>query len=62
MLSSVFKSNQAIQVNIQIMRAFTRLRQLVLDSAELRKEIEVLRSETENKFQIIFQALDQLPP
>ncbi len=60
MLSSILKSDKAIQVNIQIMRAFTRLRQLVLDSAELRKEIEELRNETENKFQIIFQALDQL--
>ena len=60
MLSSVLKSDKAIQVNIQIMRAFTRLRQLVLDSAELRKEIEELRSETDNKFQIVFQALDQL--
>ena len=60
MLSSVLKSDKAIQVNIQIMRAFTRLRQLVLDSSELRKEIEELRNETENKFQIIFQALDQL--
>jgi hypothetical protein len=60
MLSSVLNSDQAIQVNVQIMRAFTRLRQLVLDSSELRKEIEELRNETENKFQIIFQALDQL--
>ena len=60
MLSSVLKSDKAIQVNIQIMRAFTRLRQLVLDSSELRKEIEELRNEAENKFQIIFQALDQL--
>ncbi|WP_144311485.1 hypothetical protein [Desulfonatronospira thiodismutans] len=59
-LSSVLKSDKAIQVNIQIMRAFTRLRQLVLDSSELRKEIEELRNEAENKFQIIFQALDQL--
>ena len=60
MLSSVLKSDKAIQVNIQIMRAFTKLRQLFLDSAELRKEIEELRNETENKFQIVFQTLDQL--
>jgi len=60
MLSSVLKSDKAIQVNIQIMRAFTKLRQLVLGNAELRKEIEELRSETENKFQIVFQTLDQL--
>ncbi|MDZ7760801.1 MAG: ORF6N domain-containing protein [Desulfovermiculus sp.] len=60
MLSSVLKSDKAIQVNIQIMRAFTKLRQMIFDNAELRKEVEELRSETEDKFQIVFQALDQL--
>ena len=60
MLSSVLKSESAIQVNIQIMRAFTRLRQLIIDNAELRKEIEDLRTETEGKFEIVFKALDQL--
>ena len=60
MLSSVLKSESAIQVNIQIMRAFTRLRQLIIDNAELRREIESLRSETEGKFEIVFKALDQL--
>jgi hypothetical protein len=60
MLSSVLKSDKAIQVNIQIMRAFTRLRQMIVDNAELRKEVEELRSETEDKFQIVFEALDQL--
>ncbi|MBU4420140.1 MAG: ORF6N domain-containing protein, partial [Proteobacteria bacterium] len=37
MLSSVLRSERAIHVNIQIMRVFTRLRQLVLDNEELRK-------------------------
>lgn len=60
MLSSVLKSESAIQVNIQIMRAFTKLRQLIIDNAELRKEIENLRTETEGKFEIVFKALDQL--
>ncbi len=60
MLSSVLKSDQAIQVNIHIMRAFTRLRQFVLDKGELRKEIENLRTETEGKFRIIFETLDHL--
>jgi hypothetical protein len=60
MLSSVLRSRTAIQVNIQIMRAFTRLRQMIFDNAELRKEIEELRGETEDKFQIVFEALDQL--
>ena len=43
MLSSVLKSERAMQVNIQIMRAFTNMRQYLLDNKELRKEIEDLR-------------------
>ncbi len=40
MLSSVLKSARAIQINIQIMRAFVRIRNLVADNSELRKAIE----------------------
>ena len=60
MLSSVLRSKTAIQINIQIMRAFTRIRQLILDSADLRREIEELRQETDGKFRIVFQTLEQL--
>ncbi len=60
MLSSVLNSDRAIQVNIQIMRAFTKLRHLVVDNVELRKEIESLRTESEGKFRIIFETLDHL--
>ncbi len=60
MLSSVLRSKRAIQINIQVMRAFTRLRQLILDSADLRREIEELRQETDGKFRIVFQTLEQL--
>jgi len=60
MLSSVLRSKTAIQVNIQIMRAFTRIRQIILDSADLRREIEELREETDGKFRIVFQTLEQL--
>ena len=60
MISSVLKSDKAIQVNIQIMRAFTKLRNLLLDNAELRKDIEDLREDTGGKFRIVFEALDQL--
>jgi hypothetical protein len=47
-------------VNIQIIRAFTKLRHLVVDNVELRKEIESLRTEPEGKFKIIFETLDHL--
>jgi len=60
MISSVLKSDKAIQVNIQIMRAFTRLRHLIWDNEELRKELENLRDETDGKFRIVFETLEQL--
>ncbi len=60
MLSSVLKSERAMQVNIQIMRAFTNMRQYLLDNKELRKEIEDLRADSDGKFRIVFETLDQL--
>jgi len=60
MLSSVLKSDRAIEVNIQIMRVFTKLRQMVLDNKELRKELEELKQITDERFQIVFETLDQL--
>jgi len=60
MLSSVLRSERAIHVNIQIMRVFTRLRQMVLDNEELRKELEELKQITDERFQIVFETLDQL--
>ena len=60
MLSSVLKSERAIQVNIQIMRTFTKFRHLIVDNKDLRKEIEKLRADTDGKFRIVFETLDQL--
>ena len=60
MISSVLKSEKAIQVNIQIMRAFTKMRQMVFDNADLRREIESLREDVDGKFRIVFETLDQL--
>ena len=60
MLSSVLRSKTAIQVNIQIMRAFTKMRQQIFDNAELRREIENIREDTDGKFRIVFETLDQL--
>jgi cell division septum initiation protein DivIVA len=60
MLSSVLRSKPAIQVNIQIMRAFTKMRQMIFDNEELRKEIENLRADVDGKFQVVFETLDQL--
>ncbi len=60
MLSSVLRSERAIHVNIQIMRVFTRFRQIVLDNKELKKEFEELKQITVERFQIVFETLDQL--
>ena len=60
MLSSVLRSKTAIQVNIQIMRAFTKMRQMIIDNVELRKEIENLKADVDGKFQVVFETLDQL--
>ena len=42
MLSSVLNSDRAIQVNIQIMRTFSKLRQMLMDNAELKKKLDLL--------------------
>lgn len=63
MLSSVLNSEKAIQVNIQIMRIFTRIRQTLTDNTELRLIIEELRKKTENNtknIEVVFQYLDEL--
>ena len=60
MLSSVLKSERAVQVNIQIMRTFTKLREALLENKDLRKELEELKQITEERFQVVFETLDQL--
>ncbi len=60
MLSSVLNSKRAIQVNIQIMRTFTKLRQIFLDNEDLRKGVEELKQVSEERFRIVFETLDQL--
>lgn len=60
MLSGVLNSKQAIGVNIQIMRAFVQLRHIAVEHAELKREVEALRSQTEERFEIVFTVLDKL--
>ncbi len=60
MLSGVLNSKRAIQVNIQIIRTFTKLRHALLDNENLRKELEELKQITDERFQIVFETLDQL--
>lgn len=60
MLSGVLKSDTAIEVNIGIMRAFVQMRQLISETGDLKLTIESLRSEYDEKFEIVFQALDRI--
>ena len=60
MLSSVLKSNRAIQVNIQIMRAFTELREMLASHKELKRKIEQMESKYDEQFKIVFEAIKQL--
>lgn len=63
MLSGVLNSDRAISVNIQIMRIFTRIRQILTDNTELRLAIEEIKSETRNNtksIEVVFQYLDEL--
>ena len=60
MLSSILRSKRAIQVNIQIMRAFTQLRQMLLTHADLKKKIEAMEKKYDQQFQIFFEAIKQL--
>lgn len=63
MLSSVLNSKQAVQVNIQVVRVFTRLRQLVSEHSELKLEIEEIKKKLNNhdkNIEVVFSYLDEL--
>ena len=60
MLSGILNSKRAIQVNVQIMRAFVKLRRSLLDNEALRRELGELKQQTEERFQIVFDVLDRL--
>ncbi len=60
MLSSVLNSERAIQVNIQIMRMFTKLRQLMETHADLKKKIEDMEKKYDVQFGIVFKAIKRL--
>jgi hypothetical protein len=64
MLSSVLRSHRAILVNVEIMRAFVRLRTLAWSVAELRRKIDGLERKYDTQFKAVFDAIRELmaPP
>ncbi len=64
MLSSVLRSPRAVQVNIAIMRAFVRLREMLLTNADLARKLLGLEQKYDAQFKVVFDAIRQLmtPP
>ena len=63
MISCILNSERAIHVNIQIIRIFTRIRQMLTDNTELRLELEKIRNKLDNQdknMEVVFQYLDEL--
>ncbi len=60
MLSSVLNSERAIQVNIQVIRTFTKLREMVLAHKDLAKKIEEMEKKYDHQFIIVFDAIKKL--
>jgi hypothetical protein len=60
MLSSVLNSERAILVNIEIMRAFVKLRQMLASNTELARRLDELESKYDKQFSVVFDAIRQL--
>ena len=64
MLSSVLRSKRAAQVNVEIMRAFVRLRRIITENAGLAQRLDELEKKYDRQFAVVFEAIRQLmtPP
>jgi hypothetical protein len=64
MLSSVLHSERAVEVNIEIMRTFVRLRQMLASHEELARKLDALEKKYDAQFRVVFDAIRQLmaPP
>lgn len=64
MLSSVLRSPRAIDVNVEIMRAFVRLRRMMASNVELARKLDALEKKYDSQFKVVFDAIRQLmaPP
>ena len=64
MLSSVLRSKRAVQANVEIMRAFMRLRGMIAHNQELARRLDALESKYDRQFKVVFDAIRELmtPP
>ncbi len=64
MLSSVLTSRRAVEVNILIMRAFVKMRQMAASHKDLLRKVEEMEKKYDEQFSVVFEAIRQLmiPP
>jgi hypothetical protein len=64
MLSGVLNSERAVLVNVEIMRAFVRMRQMLAGHADLARKLDALENKYDAQFKVVFDAIRQLmaPP
>jgi hypothetical protein len=64
MLSGILNSDRAIEVNIQIMRAFVKLREMIASDKDLSRRLDALEKKYDSQFKVVFEAIRQLmaPP
>lgn len=64
MLSSVLRSARAVYVNVRIMRAFVRMREILLARADLSRRLDEMEANYDSQFTVVFEAIRQLmiPP
>ena len=60
MLSSILNSSKAIEVNIQIIRTFVKLREMIISNKELRLKIEDMERKYDKRFKVVFDTLKKL--
>lgn len=60
MLSSVLKGRRAASVNVEIMRAFVRLRQMIAQNRELARRMDALEAKYDHQFKVVFDAIREL--
>lgn len=60
MLSGLLNSPRAVQVNIEIMRAFVRMRQMLTEHADLGRKLKALEKKYDAQFKVVFEAINEL--
>jgi nitric oxide synthase oxygenase domain/subunit len=60
MLSSVLASDRAVEVNVQIMRAFVKLREMISTHKDLARKLASLEKKYDTQFRVVFDAIREL--